>query len=76
MMSPDNQTLVRKTIQDAGRDLEGKLPPSKRHPKGRNPYAHIAKVIIDMTGSSYKDLPDNYLDVVLDIIEHCRINPF
>jgi hypothetical protein len=75
-MSPDKQQLVRERIQLAGKALEGKLPPSSRHPKGRNPYAHIAKVIISTLGSSYKELPDGDYEAVLLVIQHCEQNPF
>ncbi len=75
-MSPDNQQLIRERIQLAGKVLEGKLPPSPRHPKGRNPYAHIAKVIISTLGTSYKELPDRDYGAVLLVIDYCQQNPF
>ena len=75
-MSPDKQQLIRERIQLAGKALEGKLPPSPRHPKGRNPYAHIAKVIISTLGASYKELADRDYDAVLLVIEYCEQNPF
>lgn len=75
-MTPENQELVREKITVAAEKLIGRLPDHPRHPAGRNPYAHIASVIIELTGSSYKDLPDDYLETVLYIINHCEKNPF
>jgi len=63
-------------IHEAGKRLEGILPYSPRHPAGRNPYAHIPKVIKSVLGSSYKDLTDDKLSEVLCIIEYCEENPF
>ncbi len=56
--------------------IKGKLPPSPKHPKGRNPYAHIATVIKSLYGCSYKELPDRELSNVLSIIEYSEVNPF
>jgi len=54
----------------------GKLPQSSRHPAGRNPYAHIPKVIMSVMGTSYKNLPDTELENVMKIIDYCEENPF
>ena len=75
-MSPQNQKMIRDAILLAAKNLEGKLPDSSRHPKGRNPYAHIPKVIMSITGSSYKDLTDDYFDIVMEIIDLCERKPF
>ena len=75
-MSPQNQKMIRDAILAAAKNLEGKLPDSSRHPKGRNPYAHIPKVIMSITGSSYKDLTDDYFDIVMEIIDLCERKPF
>ena len=68
--------MIRDAILLAAKNLEGKLPDSSRHPKGRNPYAHIPKVIMSITGSSYKDLADDYFDIVMEIIDLCERKPF
>jgi len=68
--------MIRDAILAAAKNLEGKLPDSSRHPKGRNPYAHIPKVIMSITGSSYKDLTDDYFDIVMEIIDLCERKPF
>lgn len=75
-MNEDNKRRVRELIQEAGKRLEGRLPQSRRHPKGRNPYAHIPQVIKSVLGASYTDLADEDLEAVLLVIEHCEKNPF
>lgn len=75
-MNEENKRLILERIREAGKNLEGKLPPSGKHPKGRNPYAHIPKVIKHLCGESYTQLPDEALDLVLEIIDHCENNPF
>jgi len=75
-MNDDNKRLIRERINDAAENLKGKLPASHRHPKGRNPYAHIPKVIKHLCGMSYTDLPDEDLKAVLEIIDHCEKHPF
>ena len=75
-MNEENRMFIFERIRDAGKNLEGKLPDSARHPAGRNPYAHIPKVIKSLCGSSYKDLSDDHLEIVLEIIDHCEKNPF
>jgi len=75
-MNEDNKKQIRERIQEAGKRLEGKLPEDWRHPNGRNPYAHIPKVIKSVLGYSYTELKDEDLDAVLLVIEHCEKNPF
>ena len=75
-MNVDNKRIILERIREAGKALEGKLPESSKHPAGRNPYAHIPKVIKSLCGESYIDLPDEALDLVLEIIDHCEHNPF
>ena len=76
-MSPEKQKIVRERILEAAKNLEGKLPEHPRHPAGRNPYAHIPKVIKDSTGGmSYKELPDEAFESVMLLIQYCEENPF
>ena len=75
-MNPENCQTILEKIREAAKNLEGKLPPSPRHPKGRNPYAHIPKVIKSLLGCPYKDAEDDALDVILEIIDHCEKHPF
>ena len=37
-MNEENSKKIWAYIQSAGDKLVGKLPPSRHHPKGRNPY--------------------------------------
>jgi hypothetical protein len=75
-MSPDNAKVVWARIRDGGDALIGRLPPSTRHPKGRNPYAHIAKCIKSKYRHSYKEISDEKVDEVLDYIDYLVENPF
>jgi hypothetical protein len=75
-MNKSNRETVREKIQEAAKNLEGKLPQSFKHPQGRNPYAHIPKVIKSIFGKSYKDINDEDLEEVLEVIKYCEKNPF
>ena len=44
-MNKENASKLWKTIQKAGDYLTGQLPDHPNHPKGRNPYAHVALCI-------------------------------
>jgi len=55
--------------------LQGKLPDHPNHPKGRNPYAHVALCVKNKFKLSYKDIPDSLLDDVVQYIEHLKDNP-
>ena len=74
-MNQDNAKRVWTYIQKAGDKLEGKLPPSKNHPKGRNPYAHVAICVKGKFGQSYKEIPDENFQGVLDYIDYLVENP-
>jgi len=76
-MSTEKQKIIRQRILEAAEKLEGKLPDHPQHPNGRNPYAHIPKVIKDAAGGvSYKDLPDEDFDVIMELIRYCEDHPF
>ena len=62
-------------IQEAGDYLQGQLPEHPNHPKGRNPYAHIALSIKNKFNVSYKDIDDSKLNEVVDYIEALKKNP-
>ena len=74
-MNSENAKIVWKYIQKAGDDLQGKLPSHPNHPKGRNPYAHIALCIKDKFQNSYKDIEDEKFDEVLEYIDYLKKNP-
>jgi len=75
-MNEQNKKLILERIREAAENLKDRLPPSDKHPVGRNPYAHIPKVIKHLCGASYTNLPDEDLPIVIEIIEHCEKNPF
>ena len=62
-------------MQSAGDKLVGKLPPSYRHAKGRNPYAHMAICVKGKFNQSYKDIPDEMIDEVFEYIDYLVENP-
>jgi len=74
-MTPENSQKLWKIIQEAGDYLQGQLPEHPNHPKGRNPYAHIALSIKNRFKVSYKDIDDRKLKDVLNYIEALKKNP-
>ena len=62
-------------IIKAGDFLKNKLPDHPSHPKGRNPYAHVALEIKNKFDMSYKDLPDDQYDSVLNFLNYIKKNP-
>jgi len=61
-------------IQEAGDFLKNKLPNHPNHPKGRNPYAHVALCIKTKFNKSYKDIDDVKFNEVVDYIEYLKNN--
>ena len=57
-MNKENASKLWKMIQEAGLYLHGQLPDHPNHPKGKNPYAHIAICVKEKFGNSYKDIPE------------------
>ena len=74
-MNEDNRRKIWKLIQEAGLYLRGQLPDHSNHPKGRNPYAHVAICVRDHFDSTYKDIPDEKFDEVVKYIEFLKQNP-
>ena len=62
-------------ILKAGDYLKNKLPDHPNHPKGRNPYAHVALEIKNKYNMSYKDLPNDQYEKVMDFINFLKKNP-
>ena len=62
-------------IQEAGDYLVGQLPDHPNHPKGRNPYAHVAICIKSKYQKSYKDIPDEKFEEVVEYIEELKKYP-
>ena len=74
-MNKENASKLWKIIQEAGNFLLKELPDHPNHPKGRNPYAHVAICVKEKFGNSYKDIPDEQFDEVLKYIDFLRDNP-
>ena len=74
-MNKVNKSKLWKIIQEAGDYLQSKLPESSNHPKGRNPYAHVALCVKDKFGFSYKDIPDEDFKKVQEYIDFLKKNP-
>ena len=74
-MNKDNSSVIWKLIQETGDYLESKLPDHPSHPKGRNPFAHVALCVKNKFGSSYKDIPDKDYKKVIEYIDFLKKNP-
>ena len=74
-MNKDNSSVIWKLILETGDNLKGKLPAHPNHPKGRNPYAHVALMVKDHFGMSYKDVSDDKIEEVKEYLNYLRENP-
>jgi len=74
-MSPDKARKIWSLILEAGDYLQGQLPDHPNHPKGRNPYAHVAICVKSKFNQSYKDIDDDKFDDVVQHIEFLKKNP-
>ena len=74
-MNKNNAKKIWRQIQETGDFLKGKLPDHPNHPKGRNPYAHVALEVKNHFGMTYKDIPDEKFNDVADYLELLKSNP-
>ncbi len=74
-MNKENTNKLWKIIQEAGDYLVGQLPDHPNHPKGRNPYAHVAICLKNHFNVSYKDIPDDKFNEAVKYIEFLKQNP-
>ena len=74
-MNEDNRRKLWLLIQEAGLYLLNQLPDHPNHPKGRNPYAHVAICVKEKFDNSYKDIPDEKFQEVVDYINFLKENP-
>ena len=74
-MNKENSIKLWKLIQEAGDFLKGRLPNHPNHPKGRNPYAHVALEVKNYFGMTYKDIPDEKFNDVVNYLEFLKQNP-
>ena len=74
-MNEEKSRQLWKMIQEAGDYLQGQLPDHSNHPKGRNPYAHVAICVKSKFEKSYKDIPDEKFTEVVEYIDFLKKNP-
>ena len=74
-MNDEKARQLWKIIQEAGDYLQGQLPDHPNHPKGRNPYAHVAICVKEKFNCSYKDIEDNKFNDVIKFIDFLKQNP-
>ena len=74
-MNKENASKLWKLIQEAGDYLEGQLPEHPNHPKGRNPYAHVALAVKNKFNNSYKDIDNSKFGEVIKYINYLRQSP-
>ena len=74
-MNEENRRRLWVLIQEAGDYLQGQLPEHPNHPKGRNPYAHVALAVKNKFNNSYKDIDDSKFDEVIKYINYLRQSP-
>ena len=68
-LSPDIKSKVWADMRAAGDRLKTVLKEDPRHPRGRNPYAHVAGSVRDRFGCSYGELPDEKAPEVILYLE-------
>ena len=74
-MDKENAGKLWKIIQETGDSLKDRLPEHPYHPKGRNPYAHVASCIKEKFNASYKDIEDYKFNDVVEYIKSLEKNP-
>ena len=74
-MKKENASKLWELIQATGDELLGKLLDHPNHPKGRNPYAHIALEVKTHFKMTYKDIPDEKFDEVVRYLDFLKRNP-
>ena len=74
-MNKEKASKLWKFIQETGDFLIDKLPDHPNHPKGRNPYAHVALEVKNHFGITYKDIPDEKYNEVINYLEELKSNP-
>ena len=75
ILNKKNASKIWRLIQQTGDELLGKLPEHPNHPKGRNPYAHVALEVKNHFQMTYKDIPDEKFNEVVNYLEFLKQNP-
>ena len=73
-MNEQNKKYLLNLIKSNVYFLLNKLPDHPNHPKGRNPYAHVALKVKNEFGSSYKDIPDEKINDVVNYLNSIKKN--
>ena len=73
-MNKENASKLWRMIQESGDYLLGQLPNHPNHPKGRNPYAHVALCVKEKFGDSYKDIENEKFEEVTKYINYLKEN--
>ncbi|MFA9197720.1 MAG: hypothetical protein ACEQSM_08990 [Aliarcobacter sp.] len=63
-MSPELRREVWAEMRALGDRLQSVLRSDPRHPRGRNPYAHVAGCVRERFGCSYGELADERVEEV------------
>jgi len=74
-VNSENKKKLWSEILLAGDFLKNKLPDHPNHPRGRNPYAHVALEIKNKFHDSYKDLDDEKFTEIMSFISIIKNNP-
>ena len=73
-MNVNNSKIIWREIQKTGDFLKGKLPDHPNHPKGRNPYAHVALEVKNHFGMTYKNIPDEKYEEVIVFLNKLKLH--
>ena len=71
-MNKENASKLWKIIQEAGDYLKGQLPDHPNHPKGRNPYAHVAICVKSKFQKSY--MTKNFQLLIHQVLDSVELN--
>ena len=74
IMNKENASKLWRLIQETGDFLKGKLPDHPNHPKGRNPYAHVALEVKNHFGMTYKDISDEKYEEVIAFLKKLKLH--
>lgn len=74
IMRKENQKLIHNKITSIADDLKKRLPDHPSHPYGRIPVAHCYHVIQTVFGKKCKDIRDERLNEVLEVVDFCHVH--
>lgn len=74
-LSPDARALFLEYVSARAKELQPKLQPHPRHPRGRNAYAHLFLAVKSVMGKSYHKCDNTELSKMISIIDRVCENP-